>query len=90
MDLLTAINYGVAFFCLVALAIAVVIVGRWAGRKTDEWGNTLVSRHLKFLDDLSTAVAMQSQAMQNMVIQQNRILEHVEGWDGKNKDKDGV
>lgn len=91
MDFFTAIsNFGVAVACLLALGIAVwrgiIFIG-------NEILRPLAARHVKFLDDLSQAVAAQSQAIQTLAIQQGRVIECMEMVTGKPKDgakpKDG-
>lgn len=70
-----ATNFGVAVAALVALGVAVWRAGVWIGRNIAQ---PVANRHIKFLDELSSAMANQSQAMQTMAIQQGRNLTGIE------------
>lgn len=63
-------NYGVAIACLVALGLAV-----WRAMiyLTTNIIKPLVDRHLKFLDELSTALSAQSQALLTMSLRMDQI-----------------
>lgn len=68
-------NFGFAAICLVGFAIAVWRALIWIGTRI---ALPVAERHVKFLDELGTAIALQSQALQAMAIQ-----------NGKNVDKLG-
>lgn len=77
MDLMTvATNFGVAVMCLVALSLALWRGVVWFGSNI---GKPVADRHIRFLDELSTAVASQSQALQNVVVHQNQAIEGIQG-----------
>lgn len=71
----TAQNLGVAVACLFALGLGLWQAMKWIGTHIVK---PVADRHCKFLDELSTATASQSQALQTMAIQQGRNLEGLE------------
>lgn len=76
MDWIAAVQtVGVAGACLIALGVAVWRSMTWVGHYILK---PVAERHIKFLDELSTAMASQSQALQTMAIQQGKNLDGIE------------
>lgn len=67
-----AANFGVAVACLVFLGGAVWVCVRWLAANIITPG---FQRFMKFLDELSLALASQGQALQTMAIHQARETE---------------
>lgn len=73
MDFWTAAgNFGVAVACLAVLGIGIWQGVKWLGKNVLQ---PVAERHIKFLDDLSTAMANQSQSLQAMIANQAKGLE---------------
>lgn len=76
MDFLTVLqNFGVSVACLAALGFAVWRALVWVGVHV---AKPVADRHIRFLDELSTATASQSLALQTMSVQQGKNLDGIE------------
>lgn len=68
-------NFGITAVCLAFLAIAVWRIAIWVLNNVLK---PLTDRHIKFLDDLSTAMQAQVAAMQAMATHQASIVKNCE------------
>lgn len=66
-----ATNLGIPAVCLLALGAGVWKVMTWLGQNIVK---PVADRHVKFLDDLSTAIATQTQAQTSMGTQLSEIV----------------
>jgi uncharacterized membrane protein YccC len=74
MDPMQWINLGTAVACLVALATAIWYVGAWIAHKADTILAPLVSRHIRFLDELTARQAEGHDRAQRILDTVERML----------------
>lgn len=76
MELLKVLeNFGFPIFCVFVLAFAVWRSVTWVAKYILQ---PIVTRLIKFLDDLTAAMGVQSTAMQTMAVQQGKNLDKLE------------
>ncbi len=64
-------NFGVSVACLAVMGFAIYKAAIWLGNRIIV---PLVERHIKFMDEVATGMANQSQSLQNIVEEQRAVV----------------